>query len=83
MNKIDKSPIAPASLSRGVSLVINLENEVKVGKKDLTFDRSVYAASDVKEQLKKGEGTTKERSKGKVCLLRAFLEWGLWRSRAF
>ena len=53
MNKINKSSIVPASLSRGVSLVINLENEVKVGKKDLTFDRSVYAASDVKEQLKK------------------------------
>ncbi len=54
MNKINKSSIVPASLSRGVSLVINLENEVKVGKKDLTFDRSVYVASDVKEQLKKG-----------------------------
>ncbi len=66
MNKISKSSIVPASLSRGVSLVTNLEKEVKVGKKDLTFDRSVYAASDVKEQLK-------EDQKGKCAYCERFL----------
>lgn len=66
MNKISKSSIVPASLSRGISLVTNLEKEVKVGKKDLTFDRSVYAASDVKEQLK-------EDQKGKCAYCERFL----------